>query len=1167
MSSGDLPRKGGGWRQGGKPNDGGRQSPGPGGPAWRRVESSSGPVVTRRGTKLAIGVGGLVGLVLLLIVLLIMLRPQPPASFFLIGADYAESLAVPHNVHGWQALEELQRWVLDQQQQYGSRWMQILFGSRHVSTPRSQVAEFTADGLDQLAEDLRKVGRGAAVVVVSALAAVDSDGVYFIPGRLKTDGTLLDPGVRLRLSDLTKRLRGFLPEGQDKLLVLDLAPLPFWTPLGLFHNDVAGSLRTDFAKIQANPETRVNRLLVLAGADYDDRTWSSDELRRSAFLHVFMQGVMGGAKDEGNINPGHISVAKLFDYVKREVQVWSQDNRHDIQRPMLLCGAADESSAALHPEAKARATAYYIQFTQKAPDAKTPAAPSPEALAQVLKLWHEWKTLEQGVPPPWTYQPERWRLATAWLLRYEQLVLAGSGSADAVSKHLEQAFTGLRPTSEVRTALNASLAAPAALRIWGPTPAELEKEDREDRARIDRLLGEWGTEAWETHWKTVEQEIKGHESRFFVRLQRALADRLTRTDANRQAAVLQQTAGLLQRLRRWETLPVETQVLRLIHAYDLRDKQAFDPALIKLVIDTEVAASTVAWGWRGDGRHGAVERWFQAVQPAMAEADQQRRLGLDAFFAGQDDRARDALQKAQDQYRRLLEEQVRPLAEAFEIRDELFSKLPFISQWVNGPRDFADANPDTPQYQEQLDRANQAAIALWEMVHRLAADLNELAVPARNEAAAQRRERLVQVRGRAREAKEKLDQLLDAARAEADRLAGQARERGRSQSDWQALDNLLQLPFFDVARRERLLQKRREIGSNLLSAQGGRELQLKRDETILRAAAFRRARLALAELGPEASELFRAAAIDGSMAQRLEAASLEKEHWQSKLIQAVGGAGKLRNIWHTHLQKQTEAGRKVDDVAQARGPLLASDLMARQLHPASLPARATAPTVADELRRFETAQLLLWQAERFIDDYWADGDREPKELPYFARMAGALLEDAGKLTLPQGVTDRSAMVGRFKRVRELEELVQSRQNARLAYSLTGLKPDEPLRWTSESFRTLGYDVAVDRGLPLGLPHVRLSSRASRPWLRIDDAGRAFDLSARTAPPPFRVDREESQRGQGDETEELRLAGWFRGHRQSTRTEVLLYPEPDIQWTDRVSAGPGLFSIRATPAVA
>ncbi|HMP04064.1 MAG TPA: hypothetical protein PKC45_16335, partial [Gemmatales bacterium] len=40
-----------------------------------------------------------------------------------------------------------------------------------------------------------------------------------------------------------------------------------------------------------------------------------------------------------------------------------------------------------------------------------------------------------------------------------------------------------------------------------------------------------------------------------------------------------------------------------------------------------------------------------------------------------------------------------------------------------------------------------------------------------------------------------------------------------------------------------------------------------------------------------------------------------------------------------------------------------------------------------------------------------------------------------------------------------------------------------------------------------------------------------------------------------------------GATQKNLAEVIPSSEPDIKWIERVSAGPGLFSIRATPAVA
>lgn len=1180
MSSGDHPKKPGGWRQGGKGGGdagGGARPPGRSdGPAWRRGGGDIGsvPSVSSRGVKLTIGIGTLIALLVGLLVLIVMFRPQTPATIFTIGAHYADVLAVPPNVHGWRALVELNEWTKEEQQKDGAAWLQLIFGSRHVFTPQQEPTSFTAAGMDQLQADLARArDKGTVVIVLSAHAAVDERGVFFIPAKPRVDGaTLLDPEVRIHLTALLDLIRKAVKPSQDKVLVLDIAPMPAWTPLGILHNDVAAELRNELAKLSKN-----DRLFVLASVDRDDSPWSSDELRSTAFLHTFLQGLRGGARHEGGANDGHITLAKLAEYVKREVNVWAQGNRSDNQHPMLLGGQPEEATAepgATNQLTLETAREIYLRFSDVAPPERT-AADLP-SFERWRAAWERWHRLAQRQPPPWVYQPEAWRYATALLRRYEELLLAGSPDAESVLKLADGAMAKLEPAPEVTGSLRASLVAPTSLALTGPSLAEHQAEEAEDLKRVDRLLRASG-EAFDTESKKVLAEVRDHELRFLVLLQRALLDRIRRESASGQAKAVADANEIMRRLGRSDQLPFEMQIVRLLRAYDLTGAPNYDPAVLNLLLQTEIAAGEAQWGRWDATLHSAQQRFFAGLQPALADADTWRRLGEDCFFAGDVDGARQRLQKALEKYQAIRAEQVLPLAKAQAVRDELSMRLPWISLWVAGPRDLETAIPNTREYADELNRTAAEVEKLWAKAHQLTQELQALGSAPRAEEIAQRPQRCRQVSALAEEAKADLDRLLALASAEAARLTDKARPREKTQTDWQATDNLLQLPFFPIQVREELLKRRGDISKSLHASNQGRDPKLqredlaakKRDVIAVKKAALRRARLLLAQIGPELMDevaKFAAAENFGVQQQGVTAANLDEKQWQASLRRALQGVAKIKHKWPALLQKQLDLARTTDNLEQARAHLVLGERLGRLLDPACLPPGQAAPAAADDLRRLETALWLGAQGQRVVDDFWADGDRDAKGEPFFARVAGAVVDDAKRLLTPRGVKELPA--GRAKGVADLEALLRDRQRAKLRITLAEVKPGDPLRWTTEPMRVLQYELAPEGQVPPGLPHARLASRPEQPWLRTAGGGKLFDLTGeRKKAPEFVVEREEAKRRRGDEKELLRLETWYRGHRQTLTTDVQLYPEPDVAWMDQVAPAQGFLSVRMTPGVA
>src|SRR5262245_4310961 len=79
------------------------------GPRWRRAPADAGRqrAIPWRQLKLALALAAFGGCAGLLVWVSTWLRPVPPVGLVLVGADYADNLALPHNVFGWHAVVDL----------------------------------------------------------------------------------------------------------------------------------------------------------------------------------------------------------------------------------------------------------------------------------------------------------------------------------------------------------------------------------------------------------------------------------------------------------------------------------------------------------------------------------------------------------------------------------------------------------------------------------------------------------------------------------------------------------------------------------------------------------------------------------------------------------------------------------------------------------------------------------------------------------------------------------------------------------------------------------------------------------------------------------------------------------------------------------------------------
>ena len=102
----------------------------------------------------------------------------------------------------------------------------------------------------------------------------------------------------------------FAPE-KKKLLILDATQVPADWSLGMLQNDFARALGDMNKQIEACPTSSSS-----APATSNERSYGSEELRKTVFMHYVTEGLKGAADEDHN---GRIDAVELHEYVRRQV--------------------------------------------------------------------------------------------------------------------------------------------------------------------------------------------------------------------------------------------------------------------------------------------------------------------------------------------------------------------------------------------------------------------------------------------------------------------------------------------------------------------------------------------------------------------------------------------------------------------------------------------------------------------------------------------------------------------------------------------------------------------------------------------------------------------------------------------------------------------------------
>lgn len=1051
------------------------------GPAWRRVERQPAERRRRRQGLRVLVASVLFGAALgLLVWISTWLRPPGNVGMVLIGARYARRLTVPQNMPGWQGLEGIAKILSSEQTEASLRPGRI----RLAGAPGTLRLDSSWEAR------LLGVPESTVVVVMSAHGASDTDGPYLIPEDFdifQRDKTII------RFREVLEQFRE-LPERRQKVLILDANRIAADWTLGVLDNEFARGLLALDDEIRSIPN-----LVVINACDVEQRSWSSDEWRRTAFLEFLGEGLAGAADRDGD---ERVTLWELHSFTASRVAAWTWANRGQPQNPLLLPTGE---------EGRRRAEEMVIATTPSSPRAAEPEprAPGP-APEEWTGLWTRFQERSTRTPSLVTRARYLWRRYQALLLRYDELWRAGEiANAEEVRfmiKDIEQDIDSIEfiplsssentltmPVAEGAPPPNLENASAAWVQLWNAPPAE-------------RLT------IWKKWRESAPARTPGTQDIFLE-----LGDIIMRAATETPREGLPRAAELVRVIRDpSRPLPAELHFLVMLNR-DLATPRPPDD-LISTAIATRRLAERAALGVEAGGvaLPDYIRRW---VAPIIDKADEERRSAEDLLFsslASDWNESRARFEKARKSYD-VAKRRAEIVQSAVEIQTRVISILPFYSLWVAS----RDLDNDRPE-----DDLTAFAVRLWQNTHDLGAKLGH-ALPETP--------------------LEPWNSLLDLALS-VDRDMQELQRRYAER--WQRLDGIetpsllveaeaaLMVPYPDVGFRRRLTEQFRQASYRLLrgsldlsDSSPNLEPGISRGRAMARAR--RQGRLALAAIGKEWFDQCPGENLEKheQVAFRLENFSTEDRWWES--IEIAG-----RQIYLRFRELPAAINQLVRHSSTA-----ASDERREDLSNADRLVRLMPPNLAsfllenpvDLLRRRRLVDLLSWQARRTLADHWFAYD--PDVEPYYRLAARRFLDDAIRL---------AAGDAELAEVRAIERIVNSSGELRVV-------GEEDIAITSQQSVPATFTVEVPPGsnAPPGQPVVWLTSGPSINLLSPTNERRAIGkveastpavsvpcqlasplvAAAETAPPPT-----------PDPTESVvAIHSLYRGQRLTLSTPIRIWP--------------------------
>ncbi|MFL5246138.1 MAG: hypothetical protein ACJ8FY_29060 [Gemmataceae bacterium] len=1090
-----------------------------GGRAWQTQKpvASLGKTRWSRRTRLVMASVFFLALTGALIWVATLLRPPRPASLVLLGASYDDNLALPHNLQGWQGLEDLAQLT---NRPESNSWLAWLGSGAINLLHRDDRLTSTTDwtkGWDDFKEQ-------TIIVFVSLHGGVDGKGPFlFLDDRTGRK--------RLRLEQLLDHLDAGKLHDKNKLLILDATQAQSNWPAGQLHNDFVRLLK-DLHKRRTADGSDAN-LYILCASDTGQRSWASEDWQQTIFGHFVTEGLKGGADKNGD---SRVSAGELYHYVHDQVKQWARDNRDALQEPVLL---GDEKSAEAVELVK-------IETSYDEPSREDTRGASVN-LGGLDAVWKHYEELRGRTPSPILYAPHIWRQYQDTLLRYEQVVRAGDPTKKAAS--LKESLSGLE--GEIAKAgrlplVSAGNAIPLAAG-FGQEPSWPEAELRElhvDDLWKNLIAKEQSAETWKKIKAWADSRSEPEKRLFRVHLiSQMLTDLLDRPVAKGDLKRAHDALNLLGddgRLR-----PIETHYLAMLW----RDLSSPDvaPETLRLALRTRALAERAALGIpalgdpgyqplegkQGSGEGGArrssySDAVFPWIRNKVDAADKERWLGENLLFASGTDYRNEAqthFTAAKALYEAALVE-ASVLQAAYQTRDTILAELPYYSEWLVRQRVLGES--DIQRTEQLVNSVEQ----LWNEIHDLTSDLARpkpeglaVAFPPGKRDLAERTSGLLK---RFQEIQESFSRTC----RELDRDA-------RLQRVWQKTEDALLAPFIPADQRLHLLRNSRSISARLNASQSKNEGTAPPGDPVAESleAGRREGRVAVALLGqrrltePEYVKLLdlitrpsagQAAAPLNEAGERLEG---HYDRLREETAKAINTANSNPNVEEAAVQAAL------------------ADRYARSLNGAAASLMKNDPFGPGEAHhRLDLYLWVYWQINRTVDDHWFAESIAPEAQPYYLAAAELFLQDARELAK---VHDEPLNKQRLTALDKLKE-----ERCKRTALTVRLRGKAPVFMTSER-QNIAWDVKADPGLPPGDPVFWLDVQGQvKPPADAVASGRKPPPNGREGlltyllESPIRADQAEMSASRRPLEGTAALRGRFRGQILDNATNVRIQLVPD-----------------------
>jgi hypothetical protein len=750
--------------------------------------------------------------------------------------------------------------------------------------------------------------------------------------------------------------------------------------------------------------------------------------------------------------------------------------------------------------------------------------------AELKTAWEEWSKLRTEVPAPAVYSPHLWRRYHDTLLRYEQLLRAGDPTKKAASlrtslTRLKGRIGAARRFGLVSASATNTLSLPAALGQSPAWPHEELSRQFEDlwnappdkRQEVFDKLKEWAGKQGNAPDAAAGRQLQ-------VELSTLLLEKVTQNDSDYPD--LERADNLMRLVERPDVpRPAEAHALfMLLRDLDKKARPPVADARLALTVRLGAEQASLGIGSKGGRAHPYSDAVFPWIKEQIEPADNERALGTDYLFGRGDDwkTARQHLESAQQAYGKA-GERATTVREALDTRDRVLATLPYYAQWL-------------AFQQPGASREELPAGQLLGQTEELAKDLVQLV--GHIEAAKPGDRDLVALKGLTAKVEKDFSDIKQAFDQTCQRLAQHNEDQRHFLHE---IEDVLAIPLVeDPPTRLTLLVESRRLSTKFNSefnpaAEAGKAAP---DEDARAKMAMERAR----------RQGRMAAAVTGLAGHWLDEDDLTQlrhlvqdlalVRWRDD-VQTAGErlAGRWQQM-RKAISEGLQASSETPNLRQAAHKLQGPEYLCRLIPGGLVPAAPVEPFDAVEgSRRLRVHDLLLWQAQRTLNDHWFMGLENPT-ITYYIPAGKNYVLDAK--TLAESGSDKDLNKSRQEAARAMDDkLVPAMLKA------AGL----PERHVTERDFRVAWKVTADPGMPRVVPVFRLEVEGPVRALNSKDLDRKALEDPLPADLEYRLEKREDNKskvGNTDtQTAKATLRGVFRGQRLDPETVLYLHQTPEI----------------------